>query len=62
VKGTCTLLLPQWYELLEELKLNAQIMPWDVSTRWNSTYDMIEFATEYCLALDTITSKREMKL
>ena len=34
----------------------------DVSTRWNSTYDMLEFATEYCVALDIMTADRDMNL
>ncbi len=37
-------------------------MPRDVTTRWNSTYDMLVFAIAYCKALDTITSERDMKL
>ena len=38
------------------------MMPRDVSTRWNSTYDMLEFALEFRDALDSITSDKEMKL
>jgi hypothetical protein len=38
------------------------MMPRDVSTRWNSTYDMLKFALEYRTALDTISGEREMKL
>lgn len=37
-------------------------MPRDVSTRWNSTYDMLEFAIEYREALDSITGNQKMKL
>ena len=37
-------------------------MPRDVATRWNSTYDMLEFAVEYRSALDSITGNRDMKL
>ena len=37
-------------------------MPRDVSTRWNSTYDMLEFALEYCTALNTMTADWDMKL
>lgn len=37
-------------------------MPRDVSTWWNSTFDMINFAVEYRLALDEITGERDMKL
>ena len=37
-------------------------MPRDVATRWNSTYDMLEFAIEYREALDSITGNQKMKL
>jgi len=37
-------------------------MPRDVSTRWNSTYDMVNFAVEYRTALDSITSDCKMNL
>lgn len=37
-------------------------MPRDVSTRWNSTYDMLEFVIEYREALDSITGNQKMKL
>jgi len=38
------------------------MMPRDVSTRWNSTYDMVEFATEYQAALNIMTADRDMNL
>ena len=53
---------PQWFSTLEELKLNKCMMPRDVTTRWNSTYDMLEFAVKYRSALDSITGNRDMKL
>ena len=37
-------------------------MPRDVSTRWNSTYEMLKFAYSYCEAIDKITGERGMKL
>jgi hypothetical protein len=37
-------------------------MPRDVSTRWNSTYNMLVFALEYREALDIITRDHDMKL
>lgn len=37
-------------------------MPRDVATRWNSTYEMLAFAVDYRLAIDSITGDRDMKL
>ena len=36
-----TIILPVWHAILEQLNLPDQIMPCDVSTRWNSTFDML---------------------
>jgi len=38
------------------------MMPRDVRTRWNSTYDMLVFAIEHREALESITGKQRMKL
>jgi hypothetical protein len=38
------------------------MMPRDVRTRWNSTYDMLVFALSYREALDSITGNQKMKL
>jgi hypothetical protein len=38
------------------------MMPRDVTTRWNSTYDMLDFSTEYWAALDIMTADRDMNL
>jgi hypothetical protein len=42
--------------------LRQRMMPRDVATRWNSTYDMLEFAIEYREALESITGNQRMKL
>jgi len=39
--NSTTLLLPKWFLTLEDLKLNERTMPQDVSTHWNSTYDIL---------------------
>ena len=56
------MILPHWYEVLDELELDARMMPRDVSTRWNSTFDMLKFSIEYRRAIDAITAERTMKL
>jgi len=48
--------------VLESLSLKPHMMPHDVSTHWNSTYDMLEFPAEYCAALNTMTADHDMNL
>jgi hypothetical protein len=76
IKRSTTILLPRWKTILEELAsaaaatpnqsnkkpLSVRIMPRDVSTRWNSTYEMLKFAYLYREAIDKITGDRAMKL
>jgi hypothetical protein len=38
------------------------MMPQDASTRWNSTFDMLNFALDYRVAIDGITSNRDLNL
>ncbi|KAJ6531457.1 hypothetical protein B0H10DRAFT_1812935 [Mycena sp. CBHHK59/15] len=42
-----TKLLPAWKQLLLDLQMPHKILPRDVKTRWNSTYDMIVAALKY---------------
>jgi len=58
-------------EILEDLKRKAshsesdplaiRMMPRDVATRWNSTYNMLVFALEYREAIDNISGDRDMR-
>jgi hypothetical protein len=50
--------LPAWFQTLERMKLAARKMPRDVSTRWNSTFDMLNFALQYRAAIDDVTSNK----
>jgi hypothetical protein len=62
MKNSSTIILPQWLKMLKDLGLSVRMMPRDVSTRWNSTFDMLNFALNYRLAIDSITSTRELNL
>ncbi len=57
-----TILLPEWYRVLTVHCFSSRIMPRDVSTRWNSTYDMLEFATHYRLAINSMTAAHDLGL
>jgi hypothetical protein len=62
IKNSSTIILPRWYEVLASLSLAPRMMPRDVATRWNSTYDMLEFADKYRAALNVMTADRDMNL
>ncbi|KII83110.1 hypothetical protein PLICRDRAFT_119827, partial [Plicaturopsis crispa FD-325 SS-3] len=57
-----TLILPAWTRTLERLGLALRIMPRDVATRWNSTYNMLVFALAYCQAIDDIAGEHSLGL
>jgi len=38
------------------------MMPHDITTQWNSTFDMLNFAVEHIAAINVITSDCDMKL
>ena len=62
MKNSTTIILPQWFSILNDLELAEHMMPRDVSTCWNSTFDMLNFAIEHIAAINTITGDRDMKL
>jgi exoribonuclease II len=62
IKNSTTILLPEWFSILRNLDTSEQMIPRDVTTRWNSTFDMLDFAVEHSTAIDTITADRDMKL
>jgi len=61
IKNSSTILLPLWNTKLEELNLNIRMIPRDVSTWWNSTFDMLNFAIDYRVAIDSMTSIRDLR-
>ena len=62
VINSSTLILPSSQRLLDELAMKKRIIPRDVTTRWNSTYDMLNFALEYRKAIDVLTGDRQNQL
>lgn len=57
-----TIILPVWHQILKQLKLSDRIMPRDVTNRWNSTFDMLDFAIDYRKAVDKLTGDRTTQL
>ncbi|PIL26246.1 hypothetical protein GSI_12002 [Ganoderma sinense ZZ0214-1] len=47
VVNSSTILLPAWKECVATHGLPERLIPRDVRTRWNSTYDMLEMVLEY---------------
>jgi len=43
IKNSTTIILPQWFAVLRELEVAELMIPRDVTTRWNSTFDMLDF-------------------
>jgi hypothetical protein len=62
LKNSTTLLLPKWFSILEDLEISKRMMPRDVTTRWNSTFDMLDFALKYQKPLQIITSNLDLNL
>lgn len=60
--NSSTKLLPAWKTLLASLKLAVRTMPRDVATRWNSTFEMLNFALSYRVAIDKMTDDRALDL
>ena len=54
--------LPAWRRICHELHLKERLIPRDVVTRWNSTYDMLKFVLAYRVVIDKITADKGLKL
>jgi hypothetical protein len=54
IVNSSTLILPAWKAVLATLKINERLMPRDVTTRWNSTFVMLDFAITHRKALDLL--------
>ena len=52
-------MLPAWKTILKNLKMAERVLPRDVTTRWNSTFDMLDFAYSHRKPLDLMMQDRE---
>ncbi|KIM54666.1 hypothetical protein SCLCIDRAFT_136245, partial [Scleroderma citrinum Foug A] len=57
-----TVVLPAWKEILNDLHLVVTCMPRDVATRWNSTFDLLEYALKHRKAINLVTQRHELGL
>lgn len=57
-----TIALPAWRKACAAHKLPVRLIPRDVKTRWNSTYDMVKMAFKFRPAIDEITADKSLKL
>ena len=72
IKRSTTIILPEWFAILnrmvkvskEQVKapLTSRMMPRDVTTHWNYTYEMLNFVYNYRMAYNEITANRNMKM
>lgn len=57
-----TRLLPVWKTTCERVGLPERLLPRDVRTRWNSTYEMLDAALKYKKAIDKMCGEKQNKL
>ena len=57
--NSSTKLLPAWKKVCVAVKLPVRMMPRYVATRWNSMFQLLEFAYRYRVAIDKFTEARE---
>ena len=55
-------MLPEWKATLRELRIPERLLPRDVRTRWNSTYDMLDTAVRFRKAIDRMCGDKKNKL
>lgn len=62
IKNLTTIISPQWFLILNNLELAECMIPRDITTHWNSTFDMLDFAVEHITEINTITADHDIKL
>ncbi|KAJ7811786.1 hypothetical protein B0H14DRAFT_2313592, partial [Mycena olivaceomarginata] len=54
--------LPAWRTACKDKKMAVRLLPRDVRTRWNSTYNMLVVAVQYKEVLNALTADRNLLL
>ncbi|RDX39419.1 hypothetical protein OH76DRAFT_1306033, partial [Lentinus brumalis] len=60
--NSSTILLPAWHEVVKKCGLEPRVLPRNIQTHWNSTFNMLEVALEYQLAIKAITASKKYDL
>lgn len=60
--NSTTILLPAWRSLCKECGLAEKLIPRDVKTCWNSSYDMAIVTVDYKKVYQRITADGELRL
>ncbi|KAF5319873.1 hypothetical protein D9758_018909 [Tetrapyrgos nigripes] len=55
-----TIALPEWKRACGRHELKPCLLPRDVKTHWNSTFDLLKFALEYRAAVDDVTGNKDL--
>ena len=55
-----TLILLVWHEILKDLWMKVSCMPRDVTTQWNSLFNLLEYALKHQKAIDLVTQWHEL--
>ncbi|KAJ7200117.1 hypothetical protein GGX14DRAFT_372475 [Mycena pura] len=54
--------LPAWRQACQASGMKVRLLPRDVRTRWNSTYDMLVVAVQYKAVINVVTADRDLNL
>ena len=55
-----TKLLLAWIAILKESQLAVRNLPWNITTHWNLTFDILDFALEYQAGMDGIVDQNKL--
>ena len=62
VINSMTILLPAWKLVPKDMNTKVTIIPCNVTTWWNSTYDLLDYCLTHWSAIDRITQRHDLGL